>query len=130
MKKYAMGLIVSALLSTSALADNTFWCGYKDYFHISSQAHPGIYISNVAVDGEVYMQVLSPRSFILRDSPKCVTGYAHVTLLFNDKNWCVLDIKDGPYMNHPTIHASCHGIEYLGTEYDGWGSHSYTIKIN
>lgn len=130
MKKNAISLLLSVLLCGNALAKDTFWCGYKNYFHISSKSHPGIYISNASADGDVFLQVLSPRSFIIRDTPRCVDGYAHVTLFFNEKNWCVLDIKDGPYMNHPNIHASCYGIEYIGTEYDGWGTHSYTIKVN
>ena len=88
MKKTAIGLIFSVLCCGSALAENTFWCGYKDYFHISSTAHPAIYISNATVDGDIFMQVMSPRSFILRDTPNCVSGYAHVTLLFNEsKSW-------------------------------------------
>ena len=129
MKKTAISLIFSVLYCGNALAETEFWCGYKDYFHISSTAHPAIHVSNATADGDIFMQVMSPRSFILRDTPQCVSGYAHVTLLFNDTNWCVLDIKDGPYMIHPTINASCHGLQYEGLEYDGWGSNSYSIKI-
>jgi hypothetical protein len=129
MKKTAAALALSALFSGSALADKPLWCGYKDYFHINSSAHPGIFISNATSDGDVFLQVISARSFVIRDTPNCSNGYAHVTLVFNDSNWCVLDIKDGPFINHPSVHASCHGLQFQGMDYDGWGTHSYTINI-
>lgn len=129
MKRTATGLMLSVLLCGSAMAENPSWCGYKDYFHIDSKTHPGVYISNASTDGDVFMQIISPRSFVIRDTPNCHKGYAHVTLMYDENNWCVLDIKDGPYINHPDIHASCHGLMYDGTRYDGWGTHSYTITI-
>ena len=127
MKKTALSLVL--LIFSTYVKANTLWCNYKDFFHIASLSHPGIYISAASSDGEVFVQLGSPRSFIIRDGAQCKTGYAHVTLSFNQQNWCVLDIKDGPYLWHPTVYASCHGLEYVDTKYDGLGSNSYTILI-
>ncbi len=113
----------------NAQANETF-CGYKDYFHLSDQSHPAIYIVSGFSESDVYLQFVGPRSFVLRDSGYCRSGYAHVTVAYDEANWCILDIKDGPYMNHPTISASCNGIRYMGTEYDGFSSYSYTINLD
>jgi hypothetical protein len=128
MKKW-MGLALGSMVAMNAFADQSF-CGYKDYFHISNQTHPGIYVVSGYSDNDVILQVIGPRSFVLRDTPQCRTGFAHVTVAYDAANWCVLDIKDGPYVNHPTVSASCSGIKYLGTTYDGMGSYSYTIKLD
>lgn len=106
------------------------FCGYKDYFHLSNQSHPGIYIVSGFSEQDLILQFVGPRSFILRDAPQCREGYAHVTVAYDDYNWCVLDIKDGPRMSHPKVSASCNGIRYLGTEYDGFNSYSYTINLD
>ena len=92
--------------------------------------HPGIYIVSGYGEQDVVLQFVGPRSFVIRDAPQCRTGFAHVTVAYDNTNWCVLDIKDGPYMNHPTISASCSGIHYLGTDYDGLSSYSYTIHLD
>ncbi|MCC5792389.1 MAG: hypothetical protein JJT82_07270 [Legionellaceae bacterium] len=130
MKKRYITLLFCSVLLGNAFTSNSFWCDYKDYFHISSASHPGIFISSATFDDDLYMQVISPRSFILRDTPRCISGYAHVTLMLDINSWCVLDIKDGPWVNTPQIHASCHGLEYQGLTYDGMGTHSYTIRIS
>ncbi|MBI2785752.1 MAG: hypothetical protein HYX60_05370 [Legionella longbeachae] len=128
MKKWIM-LATTSIVMMNAHA-NTTWCGYKDYFRLSDESHPGIYIVNGFSDSDVILQIVGPRSFEIRDSFQCLTGYAHVTVAYDAANWCVLDIKDGPYMNHPTVSASCNGIHYINTTYDGIGSYSYTINLD
>lgn len=128
MKKWLVGAIGS-LVVMSAHANAT-WCGYKDYFHLSDTAHPGIYIVSSFAEADLYLQLVGPRSFIIRDTEQCQSGYAHVTVAYDSMNYCVLDIKDGPYMLNPTVNASCSGIRYLGTKYDGMGSYSYTIYLD
>ena len=105
-------------------------CGYKDYFHLSNQSHPAIYIVSGYSEQDVTLQIVGPRSFVIRDNFQCQAGYAHVTVAYDTANWCVLDIKDGPFMNHPTVSASCHGIRFMGIEYDGIGSYSYSINLD
>ncbi len=109
---------------------NESYCGYKDFFHLDNQSHPEIYIVGGYSEQDIILQFVGPRSFILRDAHACRTGFAHVTVAYDDFNWCVLDIKDGPYINHPTVHASCNGLRYKGTKYDGMGSNSYTIFLD
>lgn len=128
MKKLMM-LAASSLMMINAHA-NESWCGYKDYFRLSDNTHPSIYIVSGFNDSDIYMQFIGPRSFLIRDTEQCRSGYAHVTVAYDANNWCVLDIKDGPWMIHPTVNASCNGIRYLGTEYDGIGSFSYTINLD
>ncbi|USQ14074.1 hypothetical protein J2N86_01695 [Legionella lytica] len=128
MKKWIV-LAASSLMAVNAHAKE-FYCGYKDYFRLSDDTHPEIHIVNAFSDQDIILQVIGPRSFLIRDSYQCKSGYAHVTVAYDAENWCVLDIKDGPYMNHPRVNASCNGIRYLETEYDGWGSYSYTIKLD
>lgn len=106
------------------------WCGYKDYFHISNQSHPAISVMYGSSDSDIYLSFVGPRSFIIRDTSRCSSGYAHVTVGYDPTHWCVLDIKDGPFINHPQIHASCNGMKYVGTDYDGINSYSYTIKFD
>ncbi|MFI4962219.1 MAG: hypothetical protein ACHP6H_00010 [Legionellales bacterium] len=106
------------------------YCGYKDYLHLSDQSHPGIYIVSGFAEPDLNMQIVGPRSFVLRDTELCTSGYAHVTVAYDAVNYCVLDIKDGPWMMNPAITASCSGIRYLGTSYDGLGSYSYTINLD
>ena len=127
--KKSIILAISSLFMMSAQANESY-CGYKDYFHLSNQSHPAIYIVSGFSEQDVVLQIVGPRSFVIRDGYQCKSGYAHVTVAYDTTNWCVLDIKDGPYMNHPSISASCNGIRYMGLEYDGIGSNSYTIKLD
>jgi hypothetical protein len=106
------------------------FCGYKDYFRLSDQSHPAIYIVSGYSEEDLVLQFVGPRSFILRDGHQCRAGYAHVTVAYDDENWCVLDIKDGPHLTHPKVNASCNGIRYLGTEYGGFNSYTYTINLD
>ena len=132
MVKTWLALALSCLFIANAHAaesDKTY-CGYKDYFHLSDSTHPGIYIVSGYSDSDVVLQIVGPRSFVIRDGYQCRTGYSHVTVAYDDFHWCVLNITDGPFMNHPSINASCNGINYLGTDYDGYGSYSYNIKLN
>ena len=113
----------------NAQADENF-CGYKDYFRLSDQSHPAIFIVSGYSEPDVILQPVGPRSFIIRDNSQCRSGYAHVTVSYDISNWCVLDINDGPYMNHPTIHASCNGLKYVRLDHDSFGSNSYTIVLD
>lgn len=122
-------LIISCLMIANAQANQSY-CGYKDYFRLSDNSHPGIYIVSGFTDQDITLQIIGPRSFVIRDSYQCQSGYAHVTVAYDSANWCVLDIKDGPFMNHPTINASCNGIRYINTQYEGSGSYAYTINLD
>lgn len=128
MKKWLVALM-GCLYLVNASAKESF-CGYKDYFRLSDQSHPAIFVVSGAAEIELALLFIGPRSFVIRDGGYCRSGYAHVTVAYDDANWCVLDIKDGPYHNHPTINASCNGLHYLGTDYDGFGSNSYTINLD
>jgi hypothetical protein len=128
MKKWMM-LAASSFMVMNAHANESY-CGYKDYFRLSDNSHPAIYIVSGFSDQDIVLQIIGPRSFVIRDSYQCRSGYAHVTVAYDSANWCVLDIKDGPLMNHPTVNASCNGIRYINTEYDGFNSYSYTINLD
>lgn len=132
MNKWLMVAASSMIaLNTYASTDsNATLCGYKDYFHLSDASHPAIYVVSGYSESDVILTLVGPRSFTIRDGYDCNSGYAHVTVAYDAANWCVLDIKDGPYMNHPTVSASCNGIRYLGTTYDGFGSYSYSINLD
>lgn len=124
-----MMLAATSMMAMGAQANESY-CGYKDYFRLSDNSHPAIYIVSGFSDQDILLQMIGPRSFVIRDSYQCTNGYAHVTVAYDSANWCVLDIKDGPWMNHPTVNASCNGIRYINTEYDGFGTHSYTINLD
>ncbi|WP_298622261.1 hypothetical protein, partial [uncultured Legionella sp.] len=96
-----------AFNASASTETNAGLCGYKDYFHLSNASHPGIYIVNGYSESELFLTLVGPRSFTIRDGRDCSSGYAHVTVAYDIANWCVLDIKDGPFMNHPTVRASC-----------------------
>lgn len=128
MKKW-MILAASSFMVMNAQANESY-CGYKDYFRLSDSSHPAVYIVSGFSDQDITLQIIGPRSFVIRDSYQCRSGYAHVTVAYDTANWCVLDIKDGPFMNHPTVNASCNGIRYINTEYDGFNSYSYTINLD
>ena len=128
MKKIILFVLASFFL-LEAQAKANFLCGYKDYFHLSDRIHPAVTIISANANQDLYLQVISPRSFEIRDTPNCETGYAHVTVGYDNFHWCVLDIKDGPYMNHPTITATCNGMQYKNLSYDGFNSYSYTINL-
>ncbi|MFI4918982.1 MAG: hypothetical protein ACHP65_05445 [Legionellales bacterium] len=127
MKKWLF-LVISGVMVMSAHANQT-WCDYKDFFRLSDNTHPGIYIVSGFGEYDLYLQIVGPRSFLLRDTGQCRSGYAHITVAYDAANWCVLDIKDGPLMNHPVVNSSCNGLRYLDTTYDGVGSYSYNINI-
>lgn len=121
--------IAGCVLACNTYAKATS-CGYKDFFHLSDSSHPAIYVVSSFSESDVILEMVGPRSFIIRDGYSCHSGYAHVTVAYDPTNWCVLDIKDGPYMNHPIVSASCNGIRYLNTTYDGFGSYSYSINLD
>lgn len=127
MKKQLL-FALSSLLIGAAQA-NPSYCGYKDFFHLSDTTNPGIQIINSYSDQDIILQQVGPRSFTLRDTEACRAGFAHVTIALDRSNWCLLDIKDGPYMSHPTVSASCTGLHYFNTKYDGSGTYSYSINI-
>lgn len=126
--KKCLFFVLSGIAALNAHAES--WCGYKDYFHLSSKAHPSIYVVSGYSESDVQLEFVGPRSFVIRDTYQCRAGYAHVTVAYDSANWCVLDIQDGPFMMNPQISASCNGMRYLGVEYDGFGSYSYSIKLD
>jgi hypothetical protein len=127
--KRVIGTLLGCCVAISAAADQKF-CGYRDFFHFSDSTHPTIYIVSANSNQDIALSVIGPRSFELRDTDQCRTGFAHVTITDNAYNWCVLDLKDGPYKNHPSVTASCSGIVYKGLHHDGIGSHSYTLRFD
>ena len=128
MKKWLL-VAASSVIMINAHAKASY-CGYKDFFHLSDASHPAIYIVNGYSETDVILQLVGPRSFVIKDGFDCRAGYAHVTVAYDQNSWCVLDIKDGPYMNHPVVSASCNGMRYIGTTYDGIGSYSYSINLD
>lgn len=131
MKKWILLAASSAFMMNAYANDNKMYCDYKDYFHLSDQSHPGIFVVSGFSEQDVILQIVGPRSFIIRDSYFCRSGYAHVTVAYDQEHWCVLDIKDGPYMNHPSVNStSCSGMRYVNTTYDGLGSYSYSINLD
>lgn len=129
MKKLAF-ITLSSILAFNASAQSLS-CGYKDFFHLSESSNPNLYVISGVGDSDVLLQFVGPRSFLLRDSYHCRSGYAHVVVGYDNINKCVLDIKDGPYMNHPKVQeSSCYGLKYINTTYDGFGTHTYTMNFN
>ncbi|MCW8451577.1 hypothetical protein [Legionella quinlivanii] len=128
MKKWLL-FAASSLMTTAHAAELT-WCNYKDYFRLSDISHPGITIIETHHDAELVLTPVGPRSFEIQDGSQCQSGFAHITVAYDSNHWCLLDIKDGPFINHPTVKASCTGIRYIDTIYDGTGSHSYTINLD
>ncbi|KTD17842.1 hypothetical protein [Legionella jordanis] len=127
--KRVLAVLLGGLFVLGAQAKATF-CGYRDYFHLDDQSHPGIFIVSANHTPDIRLQVIGPRSFEIRDTEQCREGYAHVTVAYDLAHWCVLDIKDGPYMMHPSVSASCNKMLYKGTSYDGFNSYSYSIKLD
>lgn len=127
--KKLIGFAFAGLIGSTGYAAEMS-CGYKDFFYLSKKTNPGIYVVSGYSDSDVILELVGPRSFVVRDGYQCHSGFAHVTIAYDMANWCVLDIKDGPYMNHPTISASCNGLHYRDTRYDGPGSYSYAITID
>ena len=127
MKKWAL-LAASSLLMVNVHANDKL-CGYSDYFHLSDDTNPNVAIVSGSSDAELYLELISKPSFLIKGGDQCQSGFAHITISSDETHTCALDIKDGPYILHPTIAASCTGLTYFGTEHDGIGSYSYTIHI-
>lgn len=120
-----------SIFMLNAHADvHNMYCNYKDRFHISDQSHPGIYVISGFSEQDLILEIIPPYDFIIRDSYFCRAGYAQVTVGYDSDHWCVLNIKDGPYINHPIINSKCIGIRYIDTTYDGIGSYSYSINLD
>lgn len=128
MKKWLI-LAAGSLMINVHAADMT-WCNYKDNFRLSDITHPDIYIVGAYHDSDIVLNPIGLRNFEIYDGGQCRSGFAHLTVAYDNNNWCMLDIKDGPLINHPTVNASCTGIRFIGTTYDGVGSHSYTINLD
>lgn len=128
MKKW-MCLVAGSMMLVNAHAKESY-CGYKDYFHLSDTTHPGVYIVSGYNDSDVILQLVGPRSFVIRDGFDCRAGYSHVTVAYDNDHYCVIDIKDGPLMMHPVVSASCNNMRYINTTYDGFGSYSYSINLD
>jgi hypothetical protein len=117
-------------LAVSAQAKTSFLCGFKDYFHLSNTTPASVFIVNAYSNNDIYVQIVGPRGFELRDTPRCTSGYAQVTVATDASHFCVLEIKDGPYMSSPTVSASCNGMVYKGIRYDGFGTYSYSLNLD
>ena len=130
MIKWILLATTSLMMINTAHADNKSWCGYKDSFRINSISHPDIYIVRGYSDLDVILQVTSPRTFVLRDAPQCKQGFVHLEIADGQNNWCIIDIKDGPWINHPPVNVSCGGMRYIATDYDGFNTYSYTINLD
>jgi hypothetical protein len=129
MKKWILLAASSAFMMNAYADKNKMYCDYKDYFHLNAQSRP-VYVVSGFSEQDVILELVGPLSFIIRDSYFCRSGYAHVTVAADKDHWCVLDIKDGPYMNHPSVSPSCNGLRYINTTYDGLGSYSYSINLD
>ncbi|MGQ3892491.1 hypothetical protein [Legionella sp. CNM-4043-24] len=127
--KKALLLSLGLGLSVSAQAEE-FYCGYRDYFHLSNNTPASIFVINAYSNADMYVQVVGPRGFELRDTPRCVSGYAQVTVAVDAAHYCVLEIKDGPYMSSPTVSASCNQLTYKGIRYDGFNTYSYSLSFD
>lgn len=128
MKKIQSSLIGMILISSSA-ANASFFCGYKDYFRIESQGSSSVFIVRASNDPDLNLEILSPTSFEIKDTVSCNSGFAHVVVANKDFGWCLLDIKDGPFMMHPTVNASCTDLQYKGRNYSGFNSYTYTLNF-
>ena len=99
----------------------------KDYFSVSSTTYPALLIASSADSEDIHVQVLDTKNFILQGTTKCRSGHAVIKVQTHADNWCLLDIKDGPFNFYPRISASCNGLRYLNTTYEGRKTHAYTI---
>jgi len=126
MKKAGL-LLICSLFFINANASPAL-CGYKDFFHFSTDTTPAAYISYASYDHDIFLNVMSPRSFLIYDTPACTSGYADVYVNVDANSGCVLHIKDGPFMRHPDVKAGCTGnLQFLDMTYDGIGTHSYSL---
>lgn len=128
MKKILM-LSLGICSSASALAEQGF-CGYRDYFHLSNNTPSSLFVISAISNSDISVQIVGPRGFELRDTPRCVSGFAQVTVAADVNRYCILEIKDGPYMSNPTISASCNHMTYKGISYDGINSYSYSLSFD
>lgn len=106
------------------------YCGYRDYFHLSNTTPASVFVISASSNSDMFIQIVGPRGFELRDTPRCVSGYAQVTIAADSAHYCVLEIKDGPYMSSPTVSASCNRMAYKGIRYDGFNTYSYTLSFD
>jgi hypothetical protein len=130
MKKFLL-VLLAIFFAGSSHAKATL-CGYRDYFHLEDKTHPDIFIVRSSSTHDIYLRLIGPTSFEIRDASECREGYGHITVTdYNDNyRWCRIDIKDGPYMMHPELTPTCNGMRYLGTTYDGFNSYSYTVRFD
>lgn len=128
MKKTLL-LLLGLNLTSPVFAEHKL-CGYTDFFHLGRDTNPNIIIVSANNSVNIYLHIIGPRSFEILDGYDCQKGAAHVTFAYDLNHWCVLDIRDGPRMQHPTITESCYGMVYNGMSYDGFNSYSYTINLS
>lgn len=128
MKKILM-LSLGLGLAFSAQAE-TFFCGYRDYFHLSNNTPANVFVTFVQSDSNVYSMLVGPRGFELRDTPRCNSGYAQVSVAMDNAHYCILQIKDGPYLSTPLVSAACNDLTYRGMQYDGFNSYSYSLSFS
>ena len=130
MKKNIMLLLLGCFIALGAEAKESL-CGYRDFFHLNDSTRPLLFITSSNTNGDVYILPVGPRSFELRDTEQCRSGRAHIVITdYENPNYgCVVDIEDGPRMNHPRAIASCNGVIFKGLTYDGLRSFSYTLNF-
>lgn len=126
MKQIILFSLISLILNSVQASES--WCGYRDYFYFDEHTPPTVFIVGANSSAEVYLNIIGPRSFQIKDAD-CSSGYAQITVAGDFSSWCVLDIKDGPFMRHPIVHASCNGLAFLGMAYDGSYSYAYALKF-
>lgn len=129
MKKIGLTLLGSLLVMNTYASPAV--CGYKDFIHFSTDTPLAALITFANTDSDIYLQVVSARSFVLYDTPACHSGNAIVHVNLDAYSGCELHIKDGPLMRHPDVKALCVGnLNYVGIKYDGIGSRSYTMTFS
>lgn len=128
--KKILALLAGCCIAMSAQADKKL-CGYTDFFHFNDSARPLLFISSSNTNGNIYLHPIGARSFELKDTEQCRSGRANIVITdyANPNYGCMVDIEDGPFMNHPTVSASCNGVVFSGISYDGFNSYSYTLNF-
>lgn len=130
MKKVGLSLICG-LFMINAQA-NPSLCGYHDYFRLSNDSPVGTYIGFASADEDLYVTTMSSTSFLVQDTPACLTGFAtaYIELQGDPDSRCILRIKDGPFIRHPVIEASCAGhLNFISNTYEGTGTRTYSMRF-
>lgn len=126
----------SAFLCVGAMAAPQV-CGYTDHIHLSNNAKlakPKIQ-GSLQSSGYVLGVQTGPSKFDIHDhqpNNECVvdsTGTVTVRYALNSNSYCDLTFTDGPYLENPSVDYNCHNLTYLGMNYDGFGTYSYSLMF-